>query len=53
MIPRLSPTYPLGADGWNARPPCHGYFLVDKDEAGKTAVVDIPSLLEKISQFPQ
>jgi uncharacterized protein with HEPN domain len=31
----------------------HAYDLVDWDEAWKTAVTDIPSLLEKIKQFPQ
>ena len=31
----------------------HAYDLVDWDEAWKTAVTDIPSLLEKIKQLPQ
>ena len=31
----------------------HGYDLVDWDEAWKTAIIDIPNLLEKIKQFPQ
>jgi uncharacterized protein with HEPN domain len=31
----------------------HAYDLIDWDEAWKTAITDIPSLLEKIKQFPQ
>jgi uncharacterized protein with HEPN domain len=31
----------------------HAYDLVDWDEVWKTAVTDIPSLLEKIKQLPQ
>jgi uncharacterized protein with HEPN domain len=30
----------------------HAYDLVDWDEVWKTAVTDIPSLLEKIKQLP-
>jgi uncharacterized protein with HEPN domain len=31
----------------------HAYDLIDWDEAWETAVTDIPSLLDKINQFPQ